>query len=59
MDDEDGYVMLSNKFLVGINLMAFCRESKKPMVASIYEDFVPTGKMGLGNKGGVILRFNV
>ncbi|GMH95993.1 hypothetical protein TrST_g6078 [Triparma strigata] len=51
------YVMSGN--LVGIMMVVFVKDSVESRISDVQCEKVKTGNMGLGNKGGVLIRMNI
>ncbi|GMI09766.1 hypothetical protein TrRE_jg1166 [Triparma retinervis] len=53
------YGLVARHHMVGVQLLVFARDTALPMIRAVQCGQVPCGNMGLGNKGGVMIRMDV
>ena len=56
---EHHYKLVHDVHMVGIMLAIFVKDSVAHRVSEIQSKTIPTGNMGLGNKGGVLIRMHI
>lgn len=53
------YLFMRERNLVGIQLFVFAKDSIRHRISKVDTDIVKTGMAGMGNKGGVIVKFHI